>query len=348
MDKLPKRSDDIYKEIEQFEDYEFTNCIAYEMAIRNDEVKSLLKEIINYPLYEYSPYEDKHFELDKKLEDTYFINFKIRKHIENGYEVFIEKYHKEFHDKKGYVMAMQVFEREEFEKEIINNLLEYEEKVQNYYYNNFERLEFVRDRFITEKDQIHDNSKPYFSEISIFHLDGKLKTPKLIKKEEEDKYQTAIIEDRKFLQFKRPRLLIPKEMDNTISLKINPNLPLEDLKAYIEHIKKEYDKDNSIVKNPLELLGEKFKKAELFSMTNKRTDKINKEHVADMFFIYDASKKQIKKSMIQRSIVEYYNEKYPDKFIPNMDYKTINKYLEIAVEYINNLKYKELITGVKN
>ena len=41
--KLPKRSDSIYKEIEEFEDYEYSNCIAYEMAIRNKEVKRLIK-----------------------------------------------------------------------------------------------------------------------------------------------------------------------------------------------------------------------------------------------------------------------------------------------------------------
>ena len=41
--KLPKRSDSIYKEIEEFEDYEYSNCIAYEMCIRNKEVKRLIK-----------------------------------------------------------------------------------------------------------------------------------------------------------------------------------------------------------------------------------------------------------------------------------------------------------------
>ena len=40
--KLPKRKDPIYKEIEEFKDYEFTNCIAYEMAIRNKEVQKVI------------------------------------------------------------------------------------------------------------------------------------------------------------------------------------------------------------------------------------------------------------------------------------------------------------------
>ena len=43
MEELPKLTDSIYKEIEEFEDYEYSNCIAYEMCIRNKEVKKLKK-----------------------------------------------------------------------------------------------------------------------------------------------------------------------------------------------------------------------------------------------------------------------------------------------------------------
>lgn len=45
MNDLPKRNDKIYKEIEEFKDYELTYCVAYEMAIRNDEVKRLLEKV---------------------------------------------------------------------------------------------------------------------------------------------------------------------------------------------------------------------------------------------------------------------------------------------------------------
>ena len=48
MIELPKRKAPIYKEIEEFKDYEFTNCIAYEMAIRNKQViKIFNNEILN-------------------------------------------------------------------------------------------------------------------------------------------------------------------------------------------------------------------------------------------------------------------------------------------------------------
>lgn len=38
MNKLPQRDDLIYKEIEEFQDYELTNCVAYEMAIRSQDL----------------------------------------------------------------------------------------------------------------------------------------------------------------------------------------------------------------------------------------------------------------------------------------------------------------------
>lgn len=39
--KLPNRADEKYTRIEGYEDYEFTHCITYEMAIRNENVKKL-------------------------------------------------------------------------------------------------------------------------------------------------------------------------------------------------------------------------------------------------------------------------------------------------------------------
>lgn len=47
MDKAPNRRDEVYTEIEEFKDYELNNCIAYEMAIRNDNVKKLIPEFKN-------------------------------------------------------------------------------------------------------------------------------------------------------------------------------------------------------------------------------------------------------------------------------------------------------------
>ena len=39
---LPKRDDQIYKDIEEFEQYELTRCIAHEMAIRNKDARKII------------------------------------------------------------------------------------------------------------------------------------------------------------------------------------------------------------------------------------------------------------------------------------------------------------------
>ena len=86
--------------------------------------------------------------------------------------------------------------------------------------------------------------------------------------------------------FSRPKLHIPKDIDKTIDLKINPNLPKDELIAYISKIKDTYDNDNSIIKSPLEILGEVLEKS-----NNKHTQKKPKaEKYADWFYIYDCYK----------------------------------------------------------
>jgi hypothetical protein len=52
--KLPKRKDTKYTRIENYEDYEFTHCIAYEMAIRNEEVIKLTDIIEKLNLLNYN------------------------------------------------------------------------------------------------------------------------------------------------------------------------------------------------------------------------------------------------------------------------------------------------------
>lgn len=369
MNNLPKRSDFSYKEIEKFEDYEYTNCIAYEMSIRNKELKELLKEIVNYPLYEFSPYKDKHNELDEKLEKNYFINFKIRKHIEKSYEEYLKKYHKEFYERRECIQIMKAFRNKEFEKHIIDNITEYEEKVQNYFYNNFERLKFEYDEFTTEEHATHENSRPLIHEVYVVKIDGEFE---LVDKESPC---IAVIENRNFLRFKRPRLSVYKELDKTIKFNINPNLPKKELIAYISKLKDVYDEDNSIIKSPLELLGENFKKAD-----NK---KINKKLIADKFFIYDYIKarqekiksdnelysqvykeevqniknnheltrkyKEIQLKELKKEFEENTNTRINELFedIKGFPSATVKRYYYDIKPFIDDCKYKELITRIK-
>ena len=61
---LPYRGNEKYLRIEKYEDYEFTHCIAYEMAARNSDVIKLTNivenlNILNYYLYDSLPISEK-------------------------------------------------------------------------------------------------------------------------------------------------------------------------------------------------------------------------------------------------------------------------------------------------
>ena len=118
----------------------------------------------------------------------------------------------------------------------------------------------------------------------------------------------------------------------------------EELIKYIKHVRNEFLKDHKIIKTPSEILGENINIS--VDLITRDKNKTMQEKFADMMFIYDALKIKMKKNIIQRSILNYYNDKYKDKFIPNMDYSTITNYSKIAINYIDNLKYKELINPI--
>lgn len=381
----PKIDDQIYKEVESFEDYEYTNCIAYEMAIRNGKVKQLLEKIDNLPMY-HDKYEESYCpieydEIDEELEKYYFIDYKIRKHLKFTYESYLKEYHEIFFKRAKYVKVMQIIEKKVFGKDIIEELTNYEEKVSNYFYKNLEKISFVYDKYTTEENKTHSNSRRLMKKIYGIRGDGQFI--------EEDEEKKAIIENRAFLVFKRPRLLIPQDLDKTIALTINLNLPQEELKAYIEHIKREYDKSNSIIKNPLEQLGKKLDKAKkVKSKALPKGKNKRKKAMANAFYVYDMYKileqeysiktnnlkaerdtqikniklsknydRQEKESMIQ-DIKEEYNyllEQYSKTSIKTeinlqsgLSIDDIERYKTLMNKYIDKLKYKELITGITN
>lgn len=284
MRKYPiNRSDKVYLEIENFEDYELTNCIAYEMAIRNDEVIHLSNMIMQHD--EVNPNVEL---MCQKLEELYL--------LEKNCQVYL------------------LFQKQPPLKHMIKGYIKHAPKIENLL--NYENID---------------------GEI-IFNY----------------KKETSFNE-KKFPYFKRPKLKSPSYIQQNINLKINLALPKEELIAYISKIKESYEIDRYTIKIPIELLREDLEKADNeISITRPkgRQEHINirkhinkQEKYADMFFIYDAYKKSMKQKDIIQSINDYYYDtKNKETYF---DAKTVTKYREIAKEYIDNLKYKELITGIK-
>lgn len=295
--ELPKRDDAIYKEIESFEDYEFTNCVAYEMMIRNPQFlkdrEYLKTELISL------------FHQDKITKDDLW----------------------KFSDEKDYGVSF-------FDMAHTDNL---------------NRGFFTPNTITTE---VLINGQNYLN----------------IEKKETDLLETKIN-----VHLSRPKLRF--RQTKRAVLKLNFALPKEELIAYIEKIKDEYDKDNSLIKSSLELLGKEFEKT--------KSKKINKSKIADKFFIYDyvtVMQEQIKED--NEFKYEEYNEQIQEinsnPYITPKDRKiqlkelkrefeentnirkneifediekftsaTTKRYYYDIKPFIDDFKYKELITGIK-
>jgi hypothetical protein len=101
-EQLPNRNDKIYKEIESFKDYEFTNCVAFEMAIRNEIVLNTLDYLLHYYDYyenlEYIPFRactDEDTEIDSKK----IFKYRYRKKLDS----LVNSYYIDFDSVKLYL-----------------------------------------------------------------------------------------------------------------------------------------------------------------------------------------------------------------------------------------------------
>ena len=326
MDKLPQRSDLIYKEIEEFQDYELTNCIAYEMMIRTDN---------NYHLVSNKSYV---YKIDKiKLSDINLFGF------QNLLQVVEKLYPKYIEDTKE--RAFDIFFRNSLfkQKEITGYLNEKDFENENlkeiyrqgfnqgkrFYTNNIlDDLEYFIEYYLNNDDE-------FFNNIYI---------PTLLEPFLLDKNNCkAIIKEQKILRKMKLPSSRPESNFNiqkSCLLEINLFLPKDELIAYISKIKDDFDKDNSIIKTPLELLGETLEKSD-----NKKTPKKPKASVyTDWFYIYDYWKYEKIQGKTDKDIfvaLEIEND------VPYKE-DMLRKIRDKMKYFIDDLGYKELITGVKN
>ena len=158
--------------------------------------------------------------------------------------------------------------------------------------------------------------------------------------------------------------------DKVINIPVNLNLSREELKEYIFKIKKDFDDNRDIVKSPLEIFGDT-----LIDAIKPKNQKKNasKKDFADAIYIYDLYKyienifiKKLREGSdySQKNLHEvvalasgisdvhnYYlknGEVMKSKNKKNDELKksdTIEKRYKLMREYIDDEKYKELITG---
>ncbi len=365
-----KRNDKQYIEIEQFADYELTQCVAYELAIRNPKYKKQVDNVVAF-------YSDNKDEIHRYLNKDYSVD-----DFDNGiFGVMASSY---------YTVTEMIYKIEVIPfEEYMEWATEYEDRdrlgaeiynIVGLLSETFHDHTTVYDRtdsgnlystdggtLFAEKWAIKDGynirtSMTMNEENAVIELEDDSKNVEtlkefadLIKSECSDlstlESGIEIIEN-----FKRPKLKIDNRVARNAEVSLDLNRPLDELLAYITHIKQDIDKNKNVLKAPIELFGEELQKADDISRMCTET-KNGKEicfdgrkgitrtqKLADMFFVYDAVKQGTKELRIRTALSEYYETigKTTD-----MSDKTFRKYRDIAIDYIENERYKELITGVK-
>ena len=286
MNKLPQRDDLIYKEIEEFQDYELTNCIAYEMAIRSQ----------NY---------------------TYSIDV-INLDVISGID-------------------LNNTDISDSDKNYLLDVIELSDYIKIFSNNKSNKLNFIE--FLQMDEQIKSMMNETMNFEDRLNKYGKVECLKILNKKSKKEILNKLINPPKLnMKHSRPKIKINET--SLFSIDLNLNLPKEELIAYISKIKDDFDKDNSIIKTPLELLGETLEKSD-----NKKTPKKPKASVyADWFYIYDYWKYEKALGKTDKDIfvaLEVEN---------NVPYKEdmLRKIRDKMKYFIDDLGYKELITGIKN
>lgn len=273
MDNLPQRGNEVYTSIEKFKDYELTECIAYEMAIRTEIVKTYLQLI-----------------KEDKTSDLYEIEEKILNECWLDYEdIHLKHYEK---------------------------------------YNITDKMIANTKTFLVK---VSDNNN---DEISIIENNSQIR----------HSYKTT----------SRPKLKIPKEFRNDITLNVNFNLPSKEIIQYIKMLKDFNDKKFSIgISNKMINMDKLIKYTKPQLKGKGKSDTIQKKW-ADLFYIYDCYKiqKEITNDSdenifgcIDLKLLEYY--KIDSK--PGDNYYSVDLYKKNIMKpmkfFIDKYNYKKLLVG---
>jgi len=383
MESLPKRSDDIYKEIESFEEYELTQCVAYEMAVRNSDIQEVLQEYASYVVYtpedeRIEPYsKDYKSLLNQKLLEKYFIGFEVLHYL---YILESEQHISAFHHQIDQVKSHNtscITWLEDIYKDKIENIIKYMEKTIEDFYKNLQTFQLKNPKKFEKslfRAQYYCNNLPLLREVSHIDKGG------IIEYKDEEKVR---INNKDFLFYKKPKLEPPKNISYEIDLKINLALPQGELIDYLRKIKQNFDKKKLTLTTPLDSLGIVLDKAVIKKDYPKKPTALK---MADMFFIYDYVKarqnyiqkqnksneaeleaeiENIKKyhtgidrktriafakaenleNIINTKITDIFKE---DELINTLGIKAdnISKLYYAIKPYIDDFKYKELITGI--
>lgn len=381
MANLLQRDDPRYKEIESFESYELTPCIAYEMAMRNKEVMRILEKL-DYikELQERHPYltifTGRFLSISDELSNKYKeLALKDLNELREILEKAVDKektnkYCPDWYDKFDNSIDGKQMNGAQINKYIYGDLNIKDDEtqlcddylriivteLQNDLVSNYRVYPdgYVMNYQGADEDYLHEVNNKKFDNIGTT-FDGR--TNESIQKgfcilQEINQNGNTYTINHIVPNFER------KVNAEQILIALDLSRPIEEIEAYISHIKITLkNSDERIMKLSNELMGGQLEKAaDILNMSyinSKGTKKTFEsrwgsqlqQKFADMFFIYDAVNAGMKKSAILNNIDTYHDPDNKRKYSFHPD--TYSKYLVIAKEYIENKKYLELITGAK-
>lgn len=352
-----KRNDSQYREVEDFADYELTQCIAYEMAIRNWQHKDAADGVVNYY---------KHF----KEDIVYFLKNRNLPKEDKNFDKFIET-QETYNELVSLILEIEVIG--------INFTFPlYEEPIYRDARLGKEFWEIVsichigidEDKTVLEQKGSTLIHQKDLEEIQLFKaidrdgysIETTLRTDHEdcfipidpVDEYSESKFVENIQEYADFIKedgyHSYPKIQTDKLKTLNAELTINLNKPIDEIIAFITHVKNDIE-ENKLLKLPIELLGVELDRADNLVCDDKgekcfdsRKILSKQQIMADMFFIYDCLKLGYTQTKIRNAVYNYYADKGMENI--TLDPSTLKKYRDIAYEYIVYRRYKELLTGI--
>ena len=331
------RSDEAYLEIEAFKAYEFSWCIAFEMAKRNPTLLQDAKRFIRF--YQnhkrriaYIPHD--HHTFEKAF--AYRVHRRAKEVFAIGYEYFAQVHWLDPIDLYYITDDPTALEMAELYVEQFCTITPQRPN---------ERFELVDDEGVMVTSSVAFHNDHFFQNTDVVNDEA------IVTGIENYEIDPSAIESHRRVseQFARPKLKIPAMYDKSVALEINLVLPKEELIAYLSLIKEHYDQREGFVKSPMQLLDAEISMADFTAVDAKEVYRKDRrkslsEKFADLFFIYDCYTNNLSKEYTIDRLNRYWNEErkaFPDKF----QSKTYQRYLRFAKTYIEEKKYQSLLVG---
>lgn len=283
MNNIPLRDDNIYNEIEKFNDYEFRNCIVFEMIIRTSKMKEF-KEFLISKL-------DKLFNniTSDKFEEKKF-NYLKNEAIKFGQEIYIDdSYVKEYPNTQFIDDLLHLFincileENEDYINDLLHSYgLNFNELI--FYYDFltiYSKKYKISNKDIENYKSIRYKKKSIFELYNTIEADGERTTSSVyvcFMKEETKK--TSNPNNELIVKFSRPSINL--STSKNINLEINIKLNKKEIADLINKIKQQVNNKEII---PLSLDDYLDKTANL-DEKNIGTKNIKIEY-ANLLFLYD-------------------------------------------------------------